>query len=46
MMSICENCILYGWCDGNCGDTNDNFYAEEAENDVSERECPSDYYGD
>ena len=32
-MSICEGCILFGRCDGNCGDTNPNYYAEQEEND-------------
>ena len=32
-MNICEGCILYGRCDGNCGDTNPNYYAEQEEND-------------
>ena len=44
-MNICETCILFGRCDGRCGDTDPLFYAEEAENDESEIECPSDYYG-
>ena len=47
-MSICENCILYGFCGGNCADTNENFYAEQMENEErdSRPEAPSDYYGD
>lgn len=32
-MSICEDCILYGRCDGRCGDTDTLFYAFEEEND-------------
>lgn len=33
IMNICEGCILNGRCDGNCGDTNPNYYAEQEEND-------------
>ena len=32
-MNICEGCILYGRCDGNCGDTNPNYYEEQELND-------------
>ena len=45
-MNICENCILFGKCDGRCGDTDPLFYAEEIENDEICNEYPSDYYGD
>lgn len=33
-MSICEDCILNGRCDGRCGDTDPNYYADEHENDM------------
>lgn len=37
-MSICDDCILNGRCDGRCGDTDPLFYAFEEENDMN------DYY--
>ncbi len=36
MESLCENCILYGFCSGRCGDTDPLFYGEEEQNDNSE----------
>lgn len=36
MSILCEECILYGRCDGNCGDTNPLFYAEQEENERGE----------
>ena len=33
MENLCENCILYGSCDGRCGDTDPLFYWEEEQND-------------
>lgn len=35
-MSLCENCFLYGICDGRCGDTDPLFYEEERQNEESE----------
>lgn len=32
-MTICEDCILYGRCDGRCGDTDPLYYWEEEQND-------------
>ena len=32
-MNICEDCILYGRCSGNCDDIDSTFYAFEKEND-------------
>ena len=44
-MNICEDCILYGRCDGNCGDTNPNYYAEQEQNDYYDSyEEQNDYY--
>lgn len=36
MESLCESCILYGFCDGRCGDTDPLFYWEEEQNDSRE----------
>ena len=36
MENLCENCILYGSCDGRCGDTDPLFYWEEEQNDSRE----------
>lgn len=36
MENLCENCILYGSCDGRCGDTAPLFYWEEEQNDSRE----------
>ena len=36
MESLCENCFLYGFCSGRCGDTDPLFYGEEEQNDNSE----------
>ena len=36
MESLCENCILYAFCSGRCGDTDPLFYGEEEQNDNSE----------
>lgn len=33
-MDLCGSCILYGRCDGRCGDTDPLFYAEEVYNDL------------
>lgn len=39
MNSICESCVLYGFCDGRCGDTDPLYYWEEKQNDArDERE--------
>lgn len=29
---LCSECILYGRCDGRCGDTDPLYYAEEEDN--------------
>ena len=45
MESICEGCILYGRCDGRCGDTDPLYYWEEEQNDAREeweRNCYND----
>lgn len=40
--NICGFCILYGFCDGRCGDTDPLFYAEETYNDLyGDKECES-----
>ena len=39
MNAICESCVLYGFCDGRCGDTDPLYYWEEKQNDArDERE--------
>lgn len=39
MNSICESCVLYGFCDSRCGDTDPLYYWEEKQNDArDERE--------
>lgn len=47
-MDMCENCMLYGLCGGRCGDTDPNYYADEAENEERESRpnAPSYYYGE
>ena len=52
-MSICDDCILQDRCDGNCGDTNPNYYAEQEENDRYDSEqlhscdwCENDFLED
>ena len=32
-MNICESCILYGRCSGDCGDVNPSYYEEQELND-------------
>ena len=44
-MSLCDDCILTGRCDGRCGDTDPTYYDFEAENDrCDEYERESDCY--
>lgn len=44
-MSLCDDCILNGRCDGRCGDTDPTYYDFEAENDRrDEYERESDCY--
>ena len=31
--NICDDCVLKNNCNGRCGDTDSNYYADEAEND-------------
>ncbi len=52
-MNICDGCILQDRCDGNCGDTNPNYYAEQKENDEYNSEqlhscdwCKNDFLED
>ena len=33
MIDLCEECVLYGRCNGECGDTNPNYYEEQEQND-------------
>ena len=44
MENICESCILYGFCDGRCGDTDPLFYWEEEQNDTLEERGRYDNY--
>lgn len=45
-MTLCDDCILNGRCNGSCGDTDPYYYEEQRQNDLYDlmiSECTDEY---